>query len=66
MGFDDIALSSLISPELTTIRQPIQEMAQQAVSLIVDNSEQKKQGARFILPVTLIQRETTKRKGIEA
>lgn len=66
VGFDDIALSSLISPELTTIRQPIQAMARQAVALIVDNNEREKKGARFILPVTLIQRETTQRKGIEA
>ena len=66
MGFDDIALSSLISPELTTIRQPIQDMAQQAVALIVDGKEREKNGSQFILPVTLIQRETTKRKGIEA
>jgi len=33
-GFDDTAIASTIWPELTTIRQPIAEMAQRAVELL--------------------------------
>ena len=61
VGFDDIALSSLISPELTTIRQPIEEMARTAAELILKQTAPEKQGECFIFPVSLVVRETTKR-----
>jgi LacI family transcriptional regulator len=35
-GFDDTAFASSIWPELTTIRQPIAEMARRAVALLGD------------------------------
>lgn len=35
-GFDDTPLATTIWPELTTIRQPIAEMARAAVSLLID------------------------------
>lgn len=35
VGFDDISLASLVTPRLTTIRQPIQQMAARAVSAII-------------------------------
>lgn len=60
IGFDDIHLSSLISPELTTIRQPIREMAEKAIELLISHKQETKKGARYVLPVTLQIRETTK------
>lgn len=36
VGFDDISFATLLSPELTTISQPIQEMAEKAAELIVN------------------------------
>jgi LacI family transcriptional regulator len=36
IGFDDIAHSSLLTPALTTIRQPMAEMAKTAVSIVGD------------------------------
>jgi LacI family transcriptional regulator len=36
-GFDDTALASTISPELTTIRQPIRQMAETALDLLVQD-----------------------------
>lgn len=60
VGFDDIHLASLISPELTTIRQPLREMAEKAVSCLVDEREMPA-SKTIIYPVTLMARETTKR-----
>ena len=62
VGFDDTSLSSLISPELTTIRQPIDEMARKAAQMILEQSVPEKKGECFIFPVSLVVRETTKGK----
>lgn len=64
VGFDDIAFSSLISPEMTTICQPIEDMARTAAELILTDRLPDKQGEAFVFPITLVIRETTKiRKG---
>lgn len=63
IGFDDIEWSSLFSPELTTISQPIQKMATRAVELIIDNKNQAEKGVEIVFPVTLTVRETTRKKG---
>ena len=63
IGFDDIEWASLISPELTTITQPIQRMATKAMELIIDNEKTTEKGVEIVFPVTLTVRETTKKKG---
>ena len=63
VGFDDISFSTLLSPELTTISQPIQEMAEKAVELIVNNELTGMTGGKFVFPVSLVARQTTKKKG---
>lgn len=65
VGFDDIYWSNLITPELTTIAQPIQAMAEQATELIINHIENQEKGAKFVFPVSLVVRETTKQKGSE-
>jgi len=62
-GFDDIDLSSLMSPELTTVRQPLREMAEKAMELIVRCEKDVKSQTEYIFPTELIARETTKRSG---
>lgn len=64
VGFDDIPLSRLLSPELTTIHQPIAEMAHKAVSLLTEQNgrEQQAEGQTVVFPVKLVIRETTVRK----
>ena len=62
VGFDDISFSTLISPELTTVNQPIQEMVKKAVELIVNNEINGMTGGKFVFPVTLVPRQTTKKK----
>lgn len=59
IGFDDVMISSLTTPTITTIHQPIKEMAMAAVSLLIDAVEKNIVPSRTILPVTLIERETT-------
>ena len=61
IGFDDISFSALLSPELTTISQPVKEMAEKAVELIVNNELTGMTGREFVFPVTLVTRQTTKR-----
>lgn len=39
MGFDDIALASLVKPRLTTIRQSVELLASAAVAAIMDEAE---------------------------
>jgi DNA-binding LacI/PurR family transcriptional regulator len=41
VGFDDIEFTQYMSPSLTTIRQPVEEMSRQALSLIIDLIEKK-------------------------
>lgn len=63
IGFDDISFSSLLSPELTTVRQPIRQMAEKAVELIVNNDMNCMTGEKIIFPVSLIKRQTTRKIG---
>lgn len=59
VGFDDVNISFLTTPQITTIHQPIREMAQLAVNLLVDAAEGNVVPKRSILPVSLVERETT-------
>lgn len=43
MGFDDIYISELVEPELTTVKQPNYEMGQLAAKLLIDHIRQKDQ-----------------------
>lgn len=60
VGFDDIRFSSLVTPELTTIRQPIGKMGELAVDIICNYAEGKPYDEACILGVELVKRETTK------
>ncbi len=44
IGFDDVAVSSLYTPSLTTVRQPMEVMGTMAVSIVADgiNAAQEK------------------------
>lgn len=65
IGFDDIDPATLVSPELSTIRQPLREMAEQAAALILQPNADDPRGTEFVLPTALMVRETTRRKGKE-
>lgn len=59
VGYDDINLASLIVPPLTTIKQPIKDMGQLAVRLLIDRIENKEVALENILPISLVERSTT-------
>jgi LacI family transcriptional regulator len=61
-GFDDTTLATAIWPELTTIHQPIADMARAAVDLLVSSLRRQKTGegaaAQHVLDYTLIRRQS--------
>jgi LacI family transcriptional regulator len=61
VGFDDIALAAWESFRLTTVRQPLSDMAQEAVRLLVERIERADGPAarRIVFPTELIQRGST-------
>jgi LacI family transcriptional regulator len=63
-GFDDTPLATTVWPELTTVRQPIAEMARQAVRLLIEHIRGHRAGqpprvAHKLLKFTLIKRESS-------
>lgn len=59
VGYDDVAIASLVSPQITTIRQPLAEMSKLSVKLIENMVEGKQVKVENCLPVELVERETT-------
>lgn len=59
IGFDNITLSSLFTPEITTIAQPIQEMGQTAVRMLIDYVSGNQVSKKKIFQVELLKRDTT-------
>jgi len=60
-GFDDTPLATTVWPELTTVRQPIAEMARDAVRLLVEQIRGRRNGAapqvvHKMLKFTLVKR----------
>ena len=63
VGYDNIGLSRLMIPALTTVSQPIEEIGRLCAKLIIEQTERGEIEKREnILPVTLEIRQTTKRK----
>lgn len=56
IGFDDIQISQYLDPPLTTIRQPIYEMGEEAVKMLVDIIEKRGRGETKVFKTTLIER----------
>lgn len=59
VGFDDVNIAQLTSPGLTTIHQPVEQMAEQAISAIVQIDAGKVVPTKTVFPVTLVERGTT-------
>jgi LacI family transcriptional regulator len=67
-GFDDTPLATTVWPALTTVRQPIAEMAKEAVRLLIDEIRKRRSGETVpvrhkLLKFTLIDRESTAAPG---
>ena len=59
VGFDDVNISMLTTPRITTIHQPIKEMAATAVDFVINASQGNLVPSRTMLPVALVEREST-------
>lgn len=63
-GFDDTPVATTVWPELSTIHQPITDMARSAVSLLVEHIRAGRAGQAYtpqhrLMPFTLVVREST-------
>ncbi|WP_434654238.1 LacI family DNA-binding transcriptional regulator [Thermoanaerobacterium thermosaccharolyticum] len=58
VGYDDISIAKTIVPPLTTIRQPIEEMAKKTIEIILDQIDGKEVNIENVLPITLVERES--------
>ncbi len=61
IGFDNIRFSRLVTPEISTIEQPIKEMGTLAVQIISNHINGVEHEKDYTLDVTLIERQTTRR-----
>ena len=66
-GFDDCSLSERIYPALTTIKQDGRKRAELAVTILRELKEgiEEREGKTYLLPVTLVQRQSVRRIGDE-
>lgn len=62
-GYDGIDVSGYISPSLTTIRQPVEDMAKNTVKLLFDIIAGKKEHQHITFAGELLERESTKKIG---
>ncbi|SFR92022.1 transcriptional regulator, LacI family [Microbacterium sp. cf046] len=62
VGFDDLAIAELANPRLTTIHQPLREMAEQATSLVLQLLDgPQPEVTRVELATSLVVRDSTAR-----
>lgn len=62
VGFDDIPLGALVSPALTTVRQPLREMAEAVVALTTAGADGDGALGSLVFPPTLVVRASTSRR----
>ena len=60
LGMDDVSLASILTPELSTIKQPFQAMSEKAVEMIIMQKENVALAEKkAVIEPTLVVRETT-------
>lgn len=60
VGFDDVQTAAYLGPALTTVHQPLHEMASTAVQMIIDKADNKPFQQQVIMPTTLMVRNSTR------
>ena len=65
VGFDDVFMTRMMNPPLTSIRQPIPEMCEMAVDCLIKQIQGEKVPIDMVFPVTLSARESTRGKDAE-
>lgn len=61
-GFDDVPLADIISPRLTTVQQPVQDMGYRAAKLLLPNAAKEEILRKYQLDYQIIIRESTASK----
>lgn len=61
VGFDDLGVAERTTPPLTTVRQPVEEMAERATRLLLEqvDGHTGSHAMRMIIPPLLVRREST-------
>lgn len=59
VGFDDVNVAALTTPSITIIRQPVKEIADMAVDLLIRSAQGEVIPTKVVLPVKLVVREST-------
>lgn len=60
VGFDDVELCQWVSPQLTTVRQPLEEMAREATRIVIELAGGgRRQNQRIELSTSMVVREST-------
>jgi LacI family transcriptional regulator len=59
IGFDDIPLSDEMTPRLSTVRLPLEEMGLRTARLLTSNGAEGTEPEQISLPVELVLRDTT-------
>jgi LacI family transcriptional regulator len=60
VGFDDLDIASLVTPQLTTVRQPLAEMGRLAAALLLNMlGGDAVQPLHLELTTTLVERQST-------
>lgn len=61
VGFDDVPTSAFIGPALTTVHQPLRDMAGKAAQMICEAAQGKSVNRRVIMPTSLVIRNSTQK-----
>ena len=59
VGYDDVLFCTLIYPQITTVHQHVDKLAERVIETLFDIAEGKEVPAKQVLPVSLIERKTT-------
>lgn len=58
IGYDDVLMASYFNPPLTTVHQPIKEMAELSVDLMIKSLAGESLEEHYVLPVHMVERES--------
>lgn len=58
-GYDGIEMGEYYNPKLTTIKQPVEEMAKKTIRVLLDVIAGRKEHQQIVFPAKLIEREST-------
>lgn len=58
-GYDGIEMGEYYNPKLTTIKQPVEEIAKKTIRLLLDVIAKRKEHQQIVFPAQLVEREST-------